>query len=115
MDISIPNLDDLLPDNPTGFPTEEEKHSIDMEFIVNTQSIQDKLNALYEMPGWKMIIKALEDEIDSLKESLVICSSENIIKYQSLILALRFIPKYLNQAAIDSEKARAMLDVFVKQ
>lgn len=115
MDISQPNLEDLLPDNPSGFPTEEEKTAIDMEFIGNSQLIQDQLNALYEMPGWKLLMKALEEEIDSLKESLITCCSENIVKYQSLIMALRFMPKFLNQAAIDAEKANSMLDSFVKQ
>lgn len=103
----------MLPENNTGFPTEEDKIEQDLKKAHEDITIGNYLYTMTETRGWKILTEDLANKTATLLEQLVVEKNPDTIRQiQSLILALRFLPSVVENLFLDAERAKDVLSSF---
>lgn len=106
--------DSLLPENPTGFPTQEEKDTTDLRQCEEVLRKEKQLLILKSTDGWKILEDFLKNVTNSFIEQLKTEEDFNKIrKIQSLIVALEFLPGVIDQVFFEATRAKEYLQRFI--
>ncbi len=100
----------MLPNDVTGFPTEDEKIEQDLKKAQEDIKMGEILREMTESRGWKVLTVFLKEKVESLMEQLVVEKDpETIRTIQNLVLALRWLPTSVDNLFLDSERAENVL------
>lgn len=114
--MQLPKLSpvNLISDNITGFPTDEEKNLADHQ-KASTDLVQSlQVDKMMETEGWQILSSFMDNAIETHTGQLVYEKDpEKLRRLQALVQALTFLPRVIQQLKLDGEQAKQMLNSFV--
>jgi len=97
-------------DEDTGFNTPEYEASEVEAQAAEIIKANSSTEALALSPDWEKVNKFIEEEVYELLKFLKIEQDHSkILRIQSLIYALEYIPKIFEKVLVDTQKARQLL------